>query len=210
MASKNRHILFVSHSAADSGEAQELAQRIRERAAELKLDLAIWIDVDSLTPGSNWQRQIEEAIQQHSTAFLVYVGSLGVRNWVDWEVQLALVRRRAALSNGAAYPFIPVFGQDTVDPLCLPGFARLHQAICNPLRNGSALDKLISAITGVIGGTTPDTTTRLVKEPFVGWDPFTEDNAHLFFGREDETKDVVEIRVLSCRRLSLTAALAGC
>src|SRR4030095_11045754 len=61
---------------------------------------------NDLRAGRDWQAQLEEVIEKHSTAFAVLLGERGVINWVEREVRLALTR---VVSNGRVrYPFILV------------------------------------------------------------------------------------------------------
>jgi len=54
--------------------------------------LEVWFSNDDLVAGLPWQRQLEEAIDRRASAFTVYLGSTGVVNWVEAEVELALSR----------------------------------------------------------------------------------------------------------------------
>ena len=99
--------LFLNHSGVDAENARELKRRISFSPSATRVGLKVWFDKDDLGAGKNWQRQLEQAIQDRCTAFAVYVGSKGVMNWVENEVSLGL--RRATADN--SFPFIPILAQ---------------------------------------------------------------------------------------------------
>jgi TIR domain len=82
--------VFLSHSGADAEAARELKRRLESAPDARQASLKVWFDKDDLRPGTPWSAQIAEAIQTHATAFVVYVGSGGVMNWVEAEVDLAI------------------------------------------------------------------------------------------------------------------------
>lgn len=178
-----RRRVFLSHSGADSHAAIELKRLIADSPAGRDAGLEIWLDVDDgLRPGTaGWQAQIEEAIAA-SDAFCVYVGSRGIVNWVENEVRLGLSRA----TGDPTYPFVAALGPG-VRSNALPPFARQHQATRDPLGDPDALQQLLMALLG--NGTPPE----VVDQPFVGLRAMGEEHAHLFFGREDETAELIAL-----------------
>ena len=85
-------LVFLSHSGADTENARELKRRLIDAPDAKEAALKVWFDKDDLRPGRQWQPQIEQAIANDATAFVVYVGSRGVMNWVEAEVRVALSR----------------------------------------------------------------------------------------------------------------------
>ncbi len=59
--------IYVSHSGADTKLAERLTRRLEKRG------LSVWLDRERLTPGGNWQREVEEAIRSANNV-LVLVG----------------------------------------------------------------------------------------------------------------------------------------
>jgi len=176
-------LLFLSHAGVDSEAALRLARLIEASPAAQERGLKVWVDKTHLVPGL-WQRQLENAIEKQSTAFAVYVGSSGVMNWVESEVRLGLSRA----TGEKAYPFIPILGPHCAGSKLLPAFARQYQGVRDPEHNPDELQKLVRAALG-IAGLGP---VEIVKYPFLGLRAFEEDHAHLFFGRRDETRELVE------------------
>ncbi|SEA17161.1 TIR domain-containing protein [Rubrimonas cliftonensis] len=170
-------LLFLSHSGADTAAARDLKARILAAPEARAAQLDVWLDVDRglEAGGPAWQRQIEDALEQ-ATAFCVYVGSRGVTNWVEREVRVGLSR---ATGDGAI-PFVPALAPG-VASRALPPFARQHQAVRDPLGDDQALADLVRAALGRADAPV------LVEEPFVGLRAMEESDAHLFFGRRDET-----------------------
>src|SRR4051812_23173572 len=97
--------LFLSHASADTEAARKLKERIEGARAARERGLKVWFDKDDLRVGESWQAQLEDAIGRQATAFAVYVGTKGVLNWVQAEVDLALSR---AISSKDSFRFIPI------------------------------------------------------------------------------------------------------
>jgi TIR domain len=97
--------IFLSHSGADTEEARELKRRLLASPEANRAGLKVWFDKDDLKPGTSWSAQLAYAIQNEATAFLVYIGSSGVMNWVDAEVELAI--SRTTTSKPKPLLFIP-------------------------------------------------------------------------------------------------------
>ena len=89
-----RFDIFLSHSGADTEAARALKRVIEISPDAREAGLKIWFDKDDLVPGSYWHPQIEANIEKTATAFVVYVGSKGIVNWVETEVYPALSRAR--------------------------------------------------------------------------------------------------------------------
>jgi hypothetical protein len=172
-------MLFLSHSGADSAAAKELARRLRE------VGLKVWLDLDHLQPGDAWMAALEEALQRAS-AFAVYVGSSGIQRWVDREVRVALERSTADPS----FRIIPILGAGAAGPEALPSFLAQHQVV--DLRreiSPAELKRLVAAILArppeVVSLLPPGTA------PFRGLEYFDVEHAHLFFGRDEETQELL-------------------
>ncbi|KFG69399.1 TIR domain-containing protein [Microvirga sp. BSC39] len=183
-------LLFLSHAGADTEAARRLKARLE--AAGLR----VWFDKDNLRAGEKWRPQLEEAISRRATAFAVYIGSRGVVNWVEAEVDLALSR---AISGEGHFPFIPILAAGADGSGALPGFARQFQGVRNVESNPDEFQKLVAAVLG------KDKAGTLVleKEPFFGLKAIDETRSHLFFGRERETQELVD-RLAATRLLMVT------
>jgi hypothetical protein len=179
------HLLFLSHAGPDSDRALAIAKQIEESEAARSAGLRVWIDKLCLQPGKPWQTQLEEAIATESTAFAVYISGTNTANWVLMEVRAALERVIADGRAGRPFAFIPILEHNNEQIACLPTFARQYQGVV--LSEGSAaIQKLIAAALNASTILVP-----LVAEPFVGLSAFADDQAHLFFGREQDTQHLL-------------------
>src|SRR3954469_14316665 len=178
-------LLFLSHAGIDTDAARALKQRIEAAPEAHEHGLRVWFDKDDLRAGEPWQAQLQEAIQRRSAAFAVYVGSRGVVNWVNAEIQLALGR---AVTD-SAYRFIPILAPQAPGPEALPGFVALYQGVADVEGQPDQFAKLVAAVLGQ--GATG--TAKLEAYPFFGLKAVDEDRAHLFFGREPETEALLQL-----------------
>ncbi|MFL5282347.1 MAG: toll/interleukin-1 receptor domain-containing protein [Rhodopila sp.] len=195
-------LLFLSHAGADTEPARQLKVRLETTPEAKTAGLRVWFDKDNLLPGhQSWQAQLEQAIERAATAFAVYVGSKGVINWVEAEVRLALSR---ATSGDAQFPFIPVIAADAAGSSALPGFARQFQSVRDVENKPGEFQKLLAAVLG-----RSDKAGKMAAEtnPFFGLRAIDEDRSHLFFGREQETDDL--IRRLRDERLLMVTGDSG-
>src|SRR5271166_434172 len=187
--------IFLSHSGADSDAARNLKHRLLASPDARAAGLKVWFDKDDLRPGASWQPQIEQAIA-NATAFVVYVGSKGVMNWVEAEVRVALSRANA----DKGFLFIPALAADSAGSGALPPFAKLYQGVRDPLGLGEELAKLLKAVLGAPWDKAP----TLTGEPFVGLRSMHEEEADRFFGRD---KEIAEL-VVKLRRRRIVAIVA--
>jgi hypothetical protein len=89
-------LIFLSHAGAETQEAKELASALRQAGME------VWLDANCLQPGDVWSDEIERALQR-AKAFVVYVGQLGVLNWVGREVRYVVDRNTTVSTARQAF-----------------------------------------------------------------------------------------------------------
>jgi WD40 repeat protein/energy-coupling factor transporter ATP-binding protein EcfA2 len=195
-----RPLLFLSHAGVDTEAARRLKSRIEAAPDALGVGLRVWFDKDDLRAGEPWQTQLEKAIEQAS-AFVVYVGSKGVVNWVEAEVRLALSR---AVGSTGRFPFVPVIAAMADGSAALPGFARQFQGVRDVEKDPGEFQKLLAA---VLGQGAEAGTLNAEPDPFFGLRAINEERSHLFFGREDETEELV--RRLRDQQLLLVVGDSG-
>lgn len=175
-----QRLVFLSHAGVDTEAARVLKARLL--AAPDAAGIDIWFDKDDLLAGQPWQEQIEAALSR-AAAFVVYVGSRGVINWVEAEVRLALDR---AITD-RTFRFVPVLAAGSDGPEDVPPFARLYQCVFDVENRPDEFGKLMAALLGRDDAGT----LRLEDRPFFGLQAIDESRSHLFFGRETETEDLV-------------------
>jgi hypothetical protein len=194
--------LFLSHSGADTAAAIELKRRILVSPSAREAGLSVWLDKHDLMPSVvSWQEQIEAAIDEAATCFAVYVGSGGVLNWVEAEVRVALSRAR----KDKSFAFIPILAEASEGSKVLPPFARQYQTIRDPLKDENALAALVKA--AINPRALSPKNVALVERPFVGLKTMKEADAGLFFGRDREIEQLVDI--FASRNLAAIVADSG-
>lgn len=183
-AASDHPLLFLSHAGADTEAALDLARRVEATPAAREAGLRVWVDHRDLTPGDGWQRQLEEVIDQHSTAFAVLMGARGAINWVEAEVRVALSRT----VRDRSYRFIPILlGEARSSDL--PAFARQYHGVkSSRVDDAELLLRLVAALLQPSG----TEAVSLVEHPFLGLESFGPDTAELFHGRKKETEEVIE------------------
>jgi len=83
-----KRLVFVSYERTDRKTAQQLAEALRAES------LDVWIDVESIAAGENWQRQAADALDR-SEAMVVLLTARSVESeWVRREVEYALSSKR--------------------------------------------------------------------------------------------------------------------
>jgi WD40 repeat protein len=182
-------VLFLSHAGVDTDRAIVLARLIEEIPEARRAGLQVWVDrrpdgSARLLPGKPWMDQLEQAIQQEATAFAVLITPRGVHDWVRMEVRSALSRVVDAQRDGQLFPFIPVLDGGAIADL--PPFARTVQGVTID-ESGEGLADLVRTVLRL----GPAAVVPLVDEPFRGLEAFEAEHAALFFGREEETRELV-------------------
>jgi WD40 repeat protein len=181
-AGAHLHLLFLSHAGVDSEAALRLARRLEESEEAKAHGLKVWIDKTDLGAGGRWKDALQSALAS-STAFAVYVGSHGVVNWVWDEVSVALDRAH----KEREYPLVPVLAPGT-SSADLPSFLSQYQSVGDP-EQPDEFKKLLRAMLRL----EPRAKLAIEREPFVGLQAYTSHKAHLFFGREKQTDELVSL-----------------
>jgi hypothetical protein len=109
--------IFFSYAGTNRDTATRLKQGLVAAGAEL------WQDVDQIHRGDQWIDTLQEALQ-HCSAYVILLGSGGVKNWVKAELDIAI--KRHFDSNGG-FPIYPLL-LSGVTPEDLPPFLSLFQA----------------------------------------------------------------------------------
>jgi hypothetical protein len=134
---ERRFDVFLSHNSQDKAIVLEIWKRLRARG------LRPWLDEKELTPGRDWQKEIEKIVSTIGAA-AVFVGANGLGPWEEPEMRACLqqfVRRRL--------PVIPVLLAGTEMQPELPLFLQSFTWV--DLRGGltqMGIDRLVYGITG--------------------------------------------------------------
>ena len=171
--------MFLSHSGADTVAARAFAEILRLNGVD------VWFDQDNLQAGERWMEALEREIQ-HSSAMIVYVDRLGVQHWVDREVRLGL---ELNTRDPKAFKLIPVFGEGA-DVSNLPPFLSQQQGIT--ARDPEAIHRLLTALRGGDSTLAVPSTYWATHSPFRSLQSFDPEDAWLFFGRDHDTRELVQ------------------
>lgn len=141
MRNKNRETLhydvFLSHNSKDKPAVRRLANILRKR------QLRVWLDIEQLEPGGDWQKGLEDGVRA-SKAVAILIGKDGLGPWQAEEMKAVLqlaARRKKKL--------IPVLLRGASRKPRLPLF--VTNCTWLDLRKGltrKGIDKLIWGITG--------------------------------------------------------------
>ena len=168
--------VFLSYSHSDLAAAEALHHHLVRRG------LSVFFDKTELRAGDRWLDQLQ-AVVDGCGALVVLVGRDGVARWVGAETQAALNRHFGARGDADRLPIFPVL-LDGIGADALPAFLRLFQTTA--WDSASPPDEPLLA--AIRDRTLLKTEANpLEGSPFVGLAAFRTDQAHLFFGRQQET-----------------------
>ena len=198
-----KYDLFLSYNSADRAEVTQFLARLRE----LSEPLNTFIDRETLTLGKSWFEEIQDAVI-NSRAVAVFYGKNGLGRWQNLEMILAIDQQATAK---------PDESQTLVIPVLLPG-ANLENAprflLLNTfldLRSPDSLQNLQRfADTVLRRDTLPQAAITLdslpprdaLRNPYRGLDYFREEDAPLFFGRDEIAKKLLD-KIKSCALVAL-------
>ncbi|MGH2941267.1 MAG: TIR domain-containing protein [Solirubrobacteraceae bacterium] len=179
--------VFLSHNGRDKPLVERIAEQLRRTGVRPFLDA--W----DLTPGGSWQHELVEGLSR-SRACAVFVGPQAFGQWQLEELELALVQANQRDDFRIFAVLLPGV-EDPFDAQRLPPFLSTRTWV--DLRGGTdsrqALQRLLNAIAGVAPG--PATPAQPIGGivPYRGLEPFEEEHAELFFGRERDLQRLLEI-----------------
>src|SRR5271165_6297186 len=180
MASGDAFDVFVSYARSDGDAAAELNGWLCAQG------LSTFFDRSALRPGLRWVPALEEAIgRAHAVAILV--GPHGIGNTQQYERELALVRQ----TGDPAFPVIPVLMPGCDSPPT--GFLKLVTWV--DLSKGKTVreqtDSLEALRSALSGETAAASAIRAPICPYRGLEPFREEDAAFFCGRDDAIRELV-------------------
>jgi predicted nucleotide-binding protein len=96
MTGERKH-LYVSYASQDAETVRQFVQHLDSALRQRNTPIAIWMDRQALTPGIDWQKEIEEAIQS-SIGVLIFLSPASIRStFVQAEVQAASDQERLVI-----------------------------------------------------------------------------------------------------------------
>ena len=172
--------VFVSYAHSDAAAAAELNTWLRSQG------LSTFFDRSELRQGLPWVPALEEAINR-SRAFAILFGKHGIGNTQQYERQFALVRQ----THEPAFPVIPVLMPGCASPPT--GFLQLLTWV--DLSKAATVlqqpDSLASLCAALRGKAIPASSIRAQVCPYRGLEPFREEDAPFFCGRDNAIHELV-------------------
>jgi hypothetical protein len=179
MASGGAYDVFVSYARSDEAGAVELNGWLCARG------LSTFFDRSALRAGLRWIPALEDAIGR-SKAIAILVGSHGIGNTQQYERELALVRK----SGDKKFPVIPVLMPGCESPPA--GFLQLLTWI--DLSKGKTVREQTECLEALCAALRGDTLApsdiRASICPYRGLEPFREEDAAFFCGRDDAIREL--------------------
>jgi hypothetical protein len=187
-------LIFISHSSADDAEARHVADWLTARGSR-----ALFLDFDpaqGIPAGRNWEQELYARLRQATAMVFLSSAASAQSSWCFAELALARAMDVRVLpvriESEARHPLI----EDL-------------QAVDLSRDGDTALERLASSLR--LSGLDPAT--------MFDWDParlaypgmraFAADDAAVFFGRENETNELIERLRSLLRRRSASLALVG-
>jgi hypothetical protein len=178
--------IFLSYAGTDRDTATRLNHGLTAAGVE-----RIWQDVDQIHPGDNWIDTLQDALQQCS-AYVILLGSGGVKNWVKAELGIAI--KRHFDSNGG-FPIYPLL-LPSVTPEDLPPFLSLFQAERLPAEltadDYRRLAQSLASTREVAQSAEPAAIASNIC-PYPGLEAYDENTARFYFGRQRETLEALAL-----------------
>ena len=171
--------VFLSYARSDAAAAAELNGWLNEQG------LGAFFDRGAFRPGLRWVPALEDAIGR-SKAVAILIGPHGIGNTQQYERELALIRQTA----DNTFPVIPVLMPGCDSPPT--GFLQLLTWV--DLSKGKSVrdqpESLEALRAALRGETVAPSPVRGSICPYRGLEPFREEDAAFFCGRDDAIREL--------------------
>jgi hypothetical protein len=170
--------IFISHSSEDNAAAAELKTRLSERGYH-----GVFLDVDAasgIAAGKQWEGEIYRHMRR-SNAVIVLCSEASMKSaWVFAEIVQA---------RSAGKTVFPV----KIKPCTILSLLQDRQIVDLTSDPAAGYNRLFSGL--IEAGLDPDSTFSWAKNrrPYPGLEAFQEEDAAVFFGRDDETRDALAV-----------------
>lgn len=177
-------VIFLSHASSDA----EITQKIKDWLAEQNFQ-NVFLDFDStdgIKPGESWERRLYDEIARSQAVILVHT-----ENWLDSKWCFVEFAQARALGK----PIFPVILAPLSRPLVTPELQAVDLLDWSEV-NRARLERSIRRVTSEVAR---DFRWDESRSPYPGIHAFERSDAAIFFGRDDETREIVAM--LECRRV---------
>lgn len=178
--------VFLSHNSREKPVVERIAEKLKREGFEP------WLDKWCLTPAGDWQDELARGLRA-SRACAVFIGSSGIGSWEDLEYKLAtdrMAKDRAFRVFLVLLPGLP----EPFDTSALPPFlsTRTWIDLRKGIEDARSFQSLINGIKGLPLGPERPIEPRNDICPYRGLQPFDEDHAEFFFGRDGDIQRLIE------------------
>ena len=187
---------FLSYNSVDLPVAEQLEGLLRERIP----DASVFFAPKALRAGGYWLPKLAEAIAA-ADAFILYVGEHGLGPWQVIEYYEALDRR----VKEPDFPVVLVLLDGHPAP-GLPFLRQLHWIVTADPTSTETIGQLKDATAG--GGSRPGELWRYTA-PYRGLAAMSEADSDFFFGRDQQTVDVIQAIGADQERLAVLIGNSG-
>lgn len=182
-----RYDVFLSHNSKDKPAVERIAEKLRQNGLEP------WLDAWYLPAGEGFQTGLELGLKT-AQGCAYFVGGHGPGAWQREELDIA--QNLAVTTPGFRLFSVLLPGApDQFDPAMLPS-AILANRTWVDLRDGyedpERFQRLINAVRGYAMGPVEHATVDKDQSPYLGLQVFNEGDADFFFGRENDTRRLIE------------------
>jgi formylglycine-generating enzyme required for sulfatase activity len=188
---------FLSYHSPD----QALAERLKAAIERKDSSTRVFFAPSQLRAGGSWSAQLAQEIAE-ANAFILLVGEAGVGNWQVPEYDEAL-DRWVKSPNEFALIIVLVEGQSVPG---LPFVRRLHFVISPDPASEKDVGRIYDAASG--RGSQPGSLWRYTA-PYRGLDAMQEKDSDYFFGRTNETVNVLSSLASMADRLPVLIGNSG-
>src|SRR5215216_202159 len=183
--------IFISHSSKDNGAAAMIRDRLAERPYK-----SLFLDFDpanGIPVGQSWERTLYRQLQACDVVLVMFSDNHLASNWCFAEVALARMQGKHVLT---------VLINPLTDSSKLPSILREHQYLDLRKDDQNSLNKLWRGLAELGVDSDPTRQWDPHRSPYPGMFAFTENEAPIFFGRDAETREIIDILNAARRRES--------
>lgn len=177
-------VIFISHASVDA----EITEKIKAWLAEQNFQ-NVFLDFDAadgINPGESWERRLYDEIARSQAVILVHT-----ENWLDSKWCFVEFAQARALGK----PIFPVILSPLVRPLVTPELQAVDLLDWSEA-NRARLERSIRRVTSEVARGFRWEGSR---SPYPGINAFERSDAAIFFGRDEETREIVAM--LDSRRV---------
>jgi hypothetical protein len=128
---ERQHVVFIAYARTDAPAVSKLAQRLRSRGIETR------IDTEDIAPGSVWMDALNNFIRNADTILFILTPASLRSQWCQREVELAVQFNKRIL---------PVLLESVPDDIIPPELARLQYLVLTDISSERAFSTLVDAI----------------------------------------------------------------